>query len=151
MPSFLVVYFPPENVNSVKSGTLLDPYTRMWQHNDRGNHRILGENKYRGPRDEALIEMATESSLKEKVGKREKDCVLCAALFSSFFFQAWITKPSLYPYPGVIYVQDTNINIGDHFLLVCLYLCPEGEIYLFQALTKAWFQALMKCYSFLHE
>lgn len=49
------------------------------------------------------------------------------------------------------YERDTNINIEDHFLLVCLYLCTEGEIYLFQVLTQVWFQALMKHYSFLHE
>lgn len=97
--------------------------------------------------------MTTKLSLTEKVGEREKYWV-CTALFCFFFLKP--KSPKL-PFPHTPEEdeqedeQDTNINIGDHFLLVCLYLCSKGEIYLSQALTKAWFQVLMKHCSFLHE
>ena len=62
--------------------------------------------------------------------------VLCVRADLSFvFLKPESPNPPFTHTPGR-YEQATNVNTEDHFLLVCLYLCTEGEIYLFQAFKK---------------
>lgn len=105
-----------ENVNSVKSGSSSDSYSRVGHHNDRGNHRIFDENKNWGSRDEDHPDRDdNEVSFTEKVGKQEKNCV-CALLYFVvvFFFKPESSNP---PFTHTLrgHEQDTNINIRDHF------------------------------------
>lgn len=82
----------------------------------------------------------SESDRKSR--QERKALRVCTALSCCFFSKPKSTNlPFTHTLGG--YEQNTNMNIGDHFLLVCLYLCTKGEIYLSQALTRAWFQALM--------
>lgn len=104
-----------ENVNSVKSGSSSDSYSRVGHHNDRGNHRIFDENKNWGSRDEDHPDRDdNEVSFTEKVGKQEKNCV-CALLYFVvvFFFLSpnHQTLPLLTPWGDMSKIQTLTLEI----------------------------------------
>lgn len=120
-----------KNVNPVKPGALPDLYDK-----DEENHKLSGENKNQAPSYEALLERTVGLSLREKSKQVRKVLCVCTALLC--FFKKNPESPNP-PFTHTLgrYEQATNINIEDHFLLVYLYLCTKGEIYLFQAFKKS--------------